>query len=423
VVAGAHLKKRYAVARLPLPHRGMGEIWPARDTVLDRDVIIKLINSVLADAELTKRFQREAQLTARLVHPGVPAVFDFGSHEGHFYLVMQRVQGIDLADLIAEQGPLPVNWVASIGAQISSVLIAARQIRLIHRDLKPSNVMLEASGAIKVLDFGLAAIPGDERYSRITQTGASLGTAGYMAPEQIEGGPTDHRTDLYGLGATLYDLLIGHPPFDDPSPTVTMHQQMWVSAPRPAELRPEIPAAVDDLIHALMARSPQDRPSSAAAVYDILAPLARDLPPIPGRVSNQPDPARAYAAVVGQVSLPVQHDTREGTALEYADPDLAAAEAEARTRQLVATGNPRAAARQWRQLADTRAVQFGDDDVAVVEYRIRAARLHAEFGERSHALHQLRDLLHNRVGIDGTEHPAASAIQREIAKLSENRHD
>lgn len=422
MAAGVHLKGRYAMERYPLAHQGMGEVWPARDTVLNRQVIVKLIAPSLMDAEVAKRFQREAQLTARLVHPGVPAVYDFGQHEGRFYLVMQEIRGIDLSVLIDEHSPLPVNWVAAIGAQICSVLIAARKIGLVHRDIKPSNAMLEASGAVKVLDFGLAAIPGDDRYSRITRSGDSLGTAGYMAPEQIEGGPTDHRTDLYGLGATLFDLLTGHPPFEGSTPTRTVRHQMQTSPPRPTNLRPEIPAAVDDLVHTLMARRPQDRPSSAAAVYEVLAPLARDLPPIPGVVSNQPDAVRAYAAVVGQVPLPAQHATRESTAPEHDDPDLTARQTEAQAEQLAATGNPRAAARQWRQLADLRAFQHGDEDATVVEYRLRAIRLHAELGEHSRALRQLRDL-HDRISVDGPEHPAVSAIQREIAKLSEGAPD
>ncbi|MBB4752520.1 serine/threonine-protein kinase [Actinoplanes lobatus] len=401
----------------------MGEVWPARDTVLDRQVIVKLTASSVMDAALAKRFRREARLTARLAHPGVPAVYDFGQHKGRFYMVMQRIEGIDLADLIAEHDPLPVSWVAAIGAQISSVLIAARQIRLVHRDIKPSNAMLERSGAVKVLDFGLAAIHGDDRYSRITQSGDSLGTVGYMAPEQIEGSPTDHRTDLYGLGATLFDLLTGRPPFDGPTPTATVWHQLQTSPPRPAALRPEVPAVIDDLVHALMARHPQDRPPSAAAVYEVLAPLARNLPPIPGVVSDQPDAIRAYAAMVGQVPLPAHHETRDSTTAEYDDPDLATRQAEARAQQLATTGNPRAAARQWRELADRRASQFGEQDAAVADYRLRAIRLHAEIGEHSRALRQLHSLLQDRIAVDGAGHPTVQAIQDEIAKLTQGGLD
>ncbi len=387
----------------------MGEVWPAQDTVLKRRVIVKLVDSSLMDAELAKRFQREALLTARLVHPGVPAVYDFGQHEGRFYLVMQRIKGPALSDLIEEHDPLPVAWAASIGAQICSVLIAARQIGLVHRDIKPSNAILEPSGAVKVLDFGLAVIHGDDRFSRITQSGDSLGTAGYMAPEQIEGGPTDHRTDLYGLGATLFDLLTGQPPFGGSTPTLTMQLQMQGSPPRPAKLRAEIPAELDDLVQALMARHPQDRPASAAEAYEVLAPLVRDLPPIPGVVSSQPDAARAYAAVVGQV--PTQH-----VVYASAEPEEPARRAE----MLAATGNLRAAAHQWRQLAELRAMEHGDGDAAAVEYRLRAIRVHVDIGEPSRALRQLRDLLEDRIRADGPEHPSVSVVQQEIARFSEN---
>ena len=420
MVAGVRLKDRYLLDRQPLAHQGMGEVWPALDTVIERPVIVKLIASSLMDVELAQRFRREARLTARLVHPGVPAVYDFGQHEGRFYLVMQKIQGIDLSDLIEEHKPLPIVWVAAIGAQISSVLIAARQIGLVHRDIKPSNAMLEASGAVKVLDFGLAAIHGDRRYSRITESGDSLGTAGYMAPEQIEGRSTDHRTDLYGLGATLFHLLTGSPPFDGPTATVTREQQMQDAPPRSTELRPDVPTALDDLVYTLMARRPQDRPTSAAEVYAVLAPLARNRPPIPGVVSNQPDPVRAYAAVVGEVPLPAQQGAPASTEPDYVDPDLAAKQAEEQAERLATTGSSRAAARLWRRLADRRAVQHGDGDANVVEYRLRAIRLHAELGEHGRALRQLRALLDDRIDLDGPEHPSVLAIRHEITKLSED---
>lgn len=409
---GVRLKNRYVLDRYPLAHQGMGEVWRAEDAELKRPVIVKMIAPSAMNAELMQRFRREARLTASLVHPGVPAVYDFGEHQGRLYLVMQRIHGVDLRDLVAEHHPLPIGWVASIGAQISSVLIAARQIGLVHRDLKPANAMLELSGAVKVLDFGLAAIHGDDRYSRITQSGDSLGTAGYMAPEQIEGGATDHRTDLYGLGATLFDLLTGSPPFDESTVTRTMRQQMDTSPPRPSTLRRGIPAAMDDLVHALMARRPQDRPPRAAAVYDALAPLARDLPPLPRAVNDQPDPVRAYAAVVGRVSWPAQH----GAQAEPRPDDAA------RAQQLADDGNPRAAAQRWRRLADERAAQHGDDDTTVVEYRLHAIRQHTDLGERSRALRLLHDLL-DQLGANGADHPAASAIQREITKLTQDEPD
>ncbi|WP_307873190.1 serine/threonine-protein kinase [Paractinoplanes ovalisporus] len=413
MVAGIHLQGRYQVERLPLPHSGMGEVWPAQDTVLNRPVIIKTVPASTMDVDLARRFRREAQLTARLVHPGVPAVYDFGHHEGRFYLVLELIKGTTLSDLIAEHDPLPIAWVAAIGAQISSVLIAARRIGLVHRDIKPGNAMLEASGAVRVLDFGLAAIHGDDRYSRITQSGQSLGTIGYMAPEQIEAKPTDHRTDLYGLGATLFDLLTGRAPFDGSTTMITVQSQMRASPPHPAELRDDVPPAVDDLVHALLARHPQDRPTSAADVYAALAPFAQNLPPIPGAVSDQPDAVRAYAAVVGQV--PVRTDlTAQQTDLDPTD-----ASAEEKAESLAAGGNLRAAAQLWRRLAEERAIQYGPDDPKLVEYRMQAIRLHADLGEGSRALRQLRTLLDDLTRIGGPDHPAAVAVQKEMARISE----
>ncbi|WP_307804505.1 serine/threonine-protein kinase, partial [Micromonospora echinofusca] len=233
MTSGTSLKDRYRLGRLPLAHKGMGEVWPAQDLLLDRPVIVKFVNPTMMDADLVRRFRREALLTARLDHPGVPAVYDLGEHAGRPYVILQKIKGVTLTDLVAEQGPLPIGWVAAIGAQVSSILLAAGQIGLIHRDVKPSNVMVEPSGAVKLLDFGLAVIRDDDRYSQITRTGQSLGTVGYMAPEQILGEEADHRTDLYGLGATLFDLLTGTTPFDGVTTTTALRHQLDDPPPRP----------------------------------------------------------------------------------------------------------------------------------------------------------------------------------------------
>jgi hypothetical protein len=417
VVAGASLKGRYTVDRYPLARNGMGEVWTARDTLLDRAVIVKLVNAARMDAEHLRRFRREALLTARLDHPGVPAVYDLGDHHGHPYLVLQKIDGLTLADLIAEHHPLPIAWVAAIGAQISSVLIAARQIGLVHRDIKPTNVMLDPSGAVKVLDFGLAVIRDDDRYSQITQTGQSLGTIGYMAPEQVLGEPVDHRTDLYGLGAALFDLLTGHRPFDGDTTATTLHHQLDDPPPRPGRLRPEIPTALDELVHALLAIRPQDRPANATEVYAALAPLARDLQPIPGVVDAGGGAVRAYAAIVGQVPQPVRHPATPEPSPTRADVDAdhAAEQAE----RLMAAGEFRAAARQWRRLADHHSRRHGDDHPLVFDCRLRAALAHARLGEHDRALRLLNHLLDDRIRVHGPDHPAVLDMRREIARLTE----
>lgn len=414
-MADACLKDRYEVSRLPMPHSGPGEVWPARDRLLDRPVIIKVINPAKMNVDLVRRFRREARLTARLTHPGVPAVFDLGDHEGRPYLVLQQINGITLEDLTAEQDALPIAWVCAIGAQISSVLIAAQQIGLVHRDLKPSNVMLETSGAVKVLDFGLALLRDDARYSRITQTGESLGTVGYMAPEQILGESTDHRTDLYGLGATLYHLLTTQPPFDGPTTMTTVRRQLSDPPPRPAGLRPDTPQVLDDLVHTLLAEHPQDRPGSAAEVYDVLAPLSTPLPPLPGVVTDNLDAVRAYAAIVGR--LPAQHTaapaSTPGPTDRHAGMDADLTEAE----RLHAAGQFRAAARSWRRVADQLAQQHGEAHPTVFECRVRAARAHLPLGEHDRALRLLEILLQQRIRTDGPEHPDVTDLRQEITRL------
>jgi len=412
-MADARLKDRYVVGRLPLAHNGMGEVWPARDTLLDRAVIVKSINPSLMDADLARRFRREALLTARLTHPGVPSVFDLGEHGGRPYLVLQRIEGIALSDLTAEQGRLPIAWVCAIGAQISSVLIAAERIGLVHRDLKPSNVMLEPSGAVKVLDFGLAAIHGDDRYSRITHTGQSLGTVGYMAPEQILGEPNDHRTDLYGLGGTLFHLLTAEAPFDGVTTMTTLRHQLSDPPPRPSQARLDTPAALDELVHALLANSPADRPASAVEVYDTLVPLVGPLPPIPGVVRDGIDAVRSYAAIVGQRPTPGDWPPSPRVDRPGPDPDHAASEAE----RLFLAGEFRAAARGWRQVGDHRAQQYGPDHALVFESRLRVARAHLALGEVDRALRQLDLLLQDRVRVDGPDHPATRELRQEVDSL------
>lgn len=415
VLAGERLKARYALGRYPLPNNGMGEVWVAHDTVLDRPVIVKFVNAGTNDLDSLRRFRREALLTARLDHPGVPAIFDLDQHYGRPYVVLEKIEGITLADLVAEHHPIPIGWVAAIGAQISSVLIAARRIGLVHRDIKPSNVMLDANGAVKVLDFGLAVVPDDDRYSRITQSGQTLGTVGYMAPEQVLAEPTDHRTDLYGLGATLFDLLTGCPPFDGDTTVTKVRHQIEEAPPRPSELRPDVPAALDDLVHALLAFDPQDRPADAAEVYDALAPLAQDRPPLPMVVTDPVGAVSKYAAIVGRVPQP-DSDAMTPPPTRPAEFDVGQAAEQAE--RLHAAGQFRAAARTWRRLATHYAQRHGDDHPLVFDYRLRAARAHVPLGEHDRALRQLNALLRDRTRADGHEHPSVLQLQNEIEELS-----
>lgn len=312
---------RYELDEFPIGKGGMGEVWGGRDITLGRAVAVKFIRprTDTGSDDLVRRFEREARITARLVHPGVPAVYDFGVHEGRSFLVMQRVDGATVADVIAEQdGPLPVGWAAAIAAQTCAVLSVAHRASLVHRDLKPNNLMLEHDGGVKVLDFGLAVALDLSDFSRITQTGESLGTLPYMAPEQIEAAQSDPRTDLYALGCTLYEMLTGEQLFTGATPYAVIRSQLdgWS---RPFRMsRADIPAPLVDLLRDLLRRDPAERPENADVVYERILPFATDLGPLPGVVdrSAQSSPLRMYADALGRVLAPAPTPTGPVTPVE-----------------------------------------------------------------------------------------------------------
>lgn len=296
---------RYELDDLPIGRGGMGEVWGGYDQRLDRRVAVKFIRfpDGRPDDELIRRFVRESRITARLEHPGVPVVYDAGTHDGDLFLVMQLVQGMAVADLVAEHQQLPVPWAAVIAAQACAVLSIAHARSLVHRDFKPTNVMLCADGTVKVLDFGLAAAFEPADISKITKTGETLGTPSYMAPEQALSGVTSPQSDLYSLGCVLYEMLTGQAPFTAATPLAVMHLHMDKAPRSPRSLRPDTPPALERLVLALLAKKPEERPGDAAEVYRELLPFATDLSPLPGALhtSSEPDAVRMYATVVGRV--------------------------------------------------------------------------------------------------------------------------
>jgi eukaryotic-like serine/threonine-protein kinase len=242
---------------------GMGEVWEADDTVLGRRVALKVLVQELADdARATKRFVREARATAKLTHPNVTRVYDFGRDGGLPYLVMELLEGDTLADRLAG-GPLPPAEAARIGAAVADALDAAHSRGIIHRDIKPSNVLLTPAGEVKVMDFGIAAAA-DETHST---TGSGLyGTAAYISPERAAGQPATPAADIYSLGAVLYELLTGRPPFIGDSPVLVVRAHLH-EPPRPVrELAPWVPPRLADACELALAKGPTQRPSSAAAL-------------------------------------------------------------------------------------------------------------------------------------------------------------
>ncbi|TDC69814.1 serine/threonine protein kinase [Actinomadura sp. GC306] len=284
---------------------GQGTIWRGYDTVLDREVAVKAIrpDMLLAPehvADLAERFRREARVTARIQHHGVPQVYDAvldADSADRLYLVMQYIQGESLRSYIDRGDPIPVTWAAAIGAQIATVLSHAHAIPVVHRDLKPDNVLLTEDGTVKVLDFGIAAILRRD-ITRITVTGSPLGTSRYMSPEQVNAAQVTPQSDLYGLGCVLHELLAGKPVFDGNS-QYELWKQHITGEPRPLrELRSDVPPELETLVLGLLAKKPEDRPDDAYAVYERLFPF---LPP-PGsppldtsrRLGGMPDPTLLY---------------------------------------------------------------------------------------------------------------------------------
>jgi len=272
------LADRYTLVS-PLGRGGMGQVWEALDTRLNRRVAVKLLtaggfaSSPEFDLDV-RRFTREAAVTAGLVHPSVPAIFDAGPYGDGLYLVMELVDGYTIGDLAAEQGPLPVGWAAAIAGQVAAVLAVAHQRDILHRDIKPENVMLTSDGTVKVLDFGVAGIIGQ----RITSTGATVGTPGFIAPEQLHGLPATPRTDLYGLGCLLYEMLAGEPVFTATSPAglIRMHLEQ---APPPLRRR-DVPPQLESLLRQLLGKDPAERPADARQAYDLLLPFVSAAGPL-----------------------------------------------------------------------------------------------------------------------------------------------
>jgi serine/threonine protein kinase len=291
----------------PLARGGMGEVWLGRDTKLDREIAVKFIRTPsggVPGQDQIRRFVRESRITARLQHPGVPAVYDGGTDEhGWPFLVMQRVHGIRLAHLISEQGPLPIGWMAAVAAQVCAVLVSAHTASLIHRDLKPSNLMLEPDGCVKVLDFGLAVAPTLAEFSRITMTNQPIGSPHYMAPEQVEANLAEPATDLYALGCTNHEMLTGEPVFNGSTSISVMLKQVKETPPALRTVRVDVPEALEALVLELLAKRPEDRPESATAVYERLLPFAEGLSPIAGVLDHpaKTSPVRQYAEVVSRV--------------------------------------------------------------------------------------------------------------------------
>ncbi|MBO2451959.1 serine/threonine protein kinase [Actinomadura barringtoniae] len=304
---------------------GMGEVWRTIDERLDRPVAVKLLPTAAdADPDLVARFRREAQLAAVLQHPGVTVVHDIDEDDGLLYLVMELLDGEDLAKVLARRPDgMPVEQAVSYAMQICGALAAAHARGIVHRDIKPANLILTASGWVKICDFGIARFV----QSATGLTGSAvIGSPIFMAPEQIGTGEIDGRTDLYALGCLLHQMLCGLPPFlTEKGIPALINAHLSLAPPGPRSINPQVPEEVDRLVLELLAKDPAERPADADTVLQRLQALASGGPSQPS-----PSPVSAAKPVAPADPVPVPDDVpmsqEERVATEHLDrdrPDLA----------------------------------------------------------------------------------------------------
>ncbi len=275
----------------------MGVVYRARHLSLDRERALKVVAPMLsADQRFRERFKRESRLAAQVEHPNVITVHHAGEESGQLYLTMRLVDGVDLRSLVQASGPLDPAHAVRVLAGIAAGLDAAHARGLIHRDVKPANVLVERDGdaeRVFLTDFGISRLAGSEE--SLTTTGEFFGSVDYVAPEQIEGEPVDRRTDVYALGGVLHFLLTAQPPFPRDTELAKLFAHANAPRPRPSDLVPGLPPAIDDVVAKAMAKRPEERYRSAgelaAAAATALGEPAPALAPPGRRWPHPPRPA------------------------------------------------------------------------------------------------------------------------------------
>ncbi|MFD0032690.1 serine/threonine-protein kinase [Streptomyces sp. NPDC127172] len=272
---------------------GMGEVWQATDEMLGRPVAVKLLIAQDADPSAAARFRMEAQTSASLSHPHVVGVYDFGSWEHRFYLVMELVEGGSLAHETAGGARLTPQRVADIAAGAAAGLAAAHRQGVVHRDIKPGNLLLTPDGTVKLGDFGIARFL-DDPAAGLTTTGQIVGTGLYLAPERALGKNAGPASDVYSLGCVLYQLLTGNPPFRADTATGLLYQHVDAAPVAPGRLGVQLPPSFENYLLGLLAKQPEDRPTAQEVTDWFRAGSWQGRPePLPEPVPVAPAPAPA----------------------------------------------------------------------------------------------------------------------------------
>ena len=247
---------------------GMGTVFTATDEKLGRRVAIKILADNLArDESFVERFRREARAAAGLSHPNVAGVYDYGEENGSHFIVMELVEGRDLSQLLRAEGPMSAERTVTIVSQICAALAHAHAAGTVHRDVKPANIIVSENDQVKVTDFGIARAAGD---SKLTLTGSVLGTAQYISPEQANGAPLTHRSDIYSLGIVVYECLTGALPFTGSSPMAVAMRHVNDDVPRPSEIDRSVPEGLDRVVETATRKDPKERYRDASEMAGVL---------------------------------------------------------------------------------------------------------------------------------------------------------
>lgn len=324
---GRVMAERYHILKR-IGEGGMGRVYLGEHVKMNRQCAIKVMSPALVnDHESAARFAREASNAARIIHPNVAAVFDYGESDGLVYLVMEYVEGEPLARILAREAPLPVERALFLARQIADGLGAAHELGIVHRDLKPDNILVARNKAgrevAKVVDFGIAKAIQENAGDALTRTGLVIGTPEFMSPEQLLGDPIDARSDLFALGCIMHLMLTASPPFAAPTREQMIKRRLSEDAPHIQQLDPGLPDSLDRIVHRLLARSPRDRYGSAVELRDALAgtharrgglpPLAPGTMPTPRSAPTQAFEAAALALTEQTERSP--HRTRRRSAI------------------------------------------------------------------------------------------------------------